>query len=155
MPLLLIFVSVIKIILAMRKIETQIIINASIENVWQILTDFDRYPEWNPFIKTIEGDLIVDNPLMVVLESMKMKPVITFVKWGVGFSWKGHLLFRGIFDGEHSFRLKSNSNGTITFLHSEVFTGVLVPFCGALLASTKQNFIAMNEALKNLVESGE
>ena len=41
----------------MRVISTEIEISASDEEVWQVLSDFDAYPEWNPFIKTIEGKL--------------------------------------------------------------------------------------------------
>lgn len=37
------------------EIKTEILINAAPEKIWAILTDFDNYPNWNPFIKTIEG----------------------------------------------------------------------------------------------------
>lgn len=30
-------------------------INASAANVWQVLTDFENYPGWNPVIKKITG----------------------------------------------------------------------------------------------------
>lgn len=36
----------------MKKIETSIIIKATIEQVWQVLTDFKTYPEWSPTIKS-------------------------------------------------------------------------------------------------------
>ena len=37
----------------METIETTETIEAPPERVWQILTDLDSYPDWNPFI--IEG----------------------------------------------------------------------------------------------------
>ena len=37
------------------EIETKIRINASPKQVWDVLIDFERYPEWNPFIKSIKG----------------------------------------------------------------------------------------------------
>ena len=34
--------------------DFSVAIDASIELVWQIMTDFDRYAEWNPFVVKIE-----------------------------------------------------------------------------------------------------
>ena len=35
----------------MRELNTEIEINASAERVWQMLMDFDAYPQQNPFIR--------------------------------------------------------------------------------------------------------
>ncbi len=35
--------------------ETTSEINASADRVWEILTDFDRYPEWNPQVPSASG----------------------------------------------------------------------------------------------------
>ena len=32
-------------------IEAEVLIHASPEATWAVLTDFDSYPEWNPFIR--------------------------------------------------------------------------------------------------------
>ena len=34
-----------------KEIKTEILIKASPQIVWSILTDFENYPHWNPFIK--------------------------------------------------------------------------------------------------------
>jgi len=39
----------------MKELRTEIEIQASPEKVWQILMDFDKWPEWNPFIHTVVG----------------------------------------------------------------------------------------------------
>ena len=39
----------------MKTIETITEIDAPAEVVWQIITDFERYPEWNPFITELHG----------------------------------------------------------------------------------------------------
>jgi hypothetical protein len=38
-----------------KEIVTEIEINASPSRVWWVLTDFEKYPTWNPFIKKISG----------------------------------------------------------------------------------------------------
>lgn len=35
-------------------IESKIIINAPIQKVWDVLADFEKYPQWNPFTPKIE-----------------------------------------------------------------------------------------------------
>ena len=39
----------------MREITTEVEIAASPTKVWEILTDLDRFSEWNPFILGAEG----------------------------------------------------------------------------------------------------
>ena len=41
----------------MIKVRTEIEIEAPPGRVWDILTDFERYAEWNPFVREIQGDL--------------------------------------------------------------------------------------------------
>ncbi|WP_236025435.1 SRPBCC family protein [Flavobacterium geliluteum] len=38
------------------EIKTQIIIHASPDKVWAVLTDFENYPNLNSFIKSITGE---------------------------------------------------------------------------------------------------
>ncbi|MFQ5793715.1 MAG: SRPBCC family protein [Candidatus Bipolaricaulia bacterium] len=39
----------------MKEIQTEVEIDASAERVWQLLTDFAAFPEWNPFIRRASG----------------------------------------------------------------------------------------------------
>ncbi|MBI4544746.1 MAG: SRPBCC family protein [Gemmatimonadetes bacterium] len=41
----------------MKELYAEIDIEASAERVWQVLTDFAAYPEWNPFMRSISGTL--------------------------------------------------------------------------------------------------
>ena len=40
-------------------------INASAEQVYDVIADFSRYGEWNPWIERIEGEPIPDTELVV------------------------------------------------------------------------------------------
>ena len=42
--------------LIIKEIKTEIIINTKPEKVWEVLTDFENYPTWNPFIQNISGE---------------------------------------------------------------------------------------------------
>lgn len=139
-------------------IRTEIIIHASPEKVWSVLSDFNSYPGWNPFIRSLEGEVKTGNRIRVKIvppgtSGMVFKPrVLSFIP-NKEFKWLGHLLFKGLFDGEHHFQLTDNGNGTTTFVHSEVFRGVLVPlFMKQLDGHTRRGFEEMNSSLKEQAE---
>lgn len=136
-----------------KEIKTSIIIQASPASVWEVLTNFDRYMDWNPFIKSIKGDAVVGKTITVSFGKMTFKPIVLVYDKNQKFEWIGHLFFKGIFDGKHTFELIDNGNGTTTLLQSETFKGVLVPFLGKMLRDeVPANFKSMNEALKKRVE---
>ena len=140
------------------EIRTEILIHAKPEKVWAIFTNFKNYPIWNPFIKSLTGTVKVGNKIAVFLQQpdskgMTFKPKVLAYKENKEFRWLGHLLIPGIFDGEHQFKLIDNGDGTTTFIQSERFRGILVPFLKKQLqTNTKNGFQEMNEKLKELVE---
>ncbi len=139
---------------AKKEISTQIIINASPEKVWTVLTDFDTYSDWNPFIKSIKGNVNVGNKINILIDGMKFKPEVLVYESNQEFKWIGNLLVKGLFDGEHRFQLIDNGDGTTTFIQSEKFNGILVNMLSKKLDNeTIPGFEAMNLALKNRVES--
>ena len=141
----------------MHVLETRIEIAAPAERVWSLLVDFESHSRWNPFIRAIEGTLAVGRPLSVFIQppgssGMRFRPTVVAVAPNRELRWKGRLLFAGLFDGEHYFRLETSS-GVVTFCQGETFSGILVPlFRRSLDGATRQGFIAMNEALKREAE---
>ena len=136
-----------------KEITTEVQIAGTSSQVWEVLTDFDSYSEWNPFIKSITGEMKVGNIIKAELGGMTFKPEVLVYEKNKEFKWIGKLLFKGLFDGEHRFQLMDNSDGTTTFIQSEKFSGLLVRlFAKKLDRETKGDFVAMNEALKKRVE---
>ncbi len=68
--------------------------------------------------------------------------------------WLGRVVFPGIFDGEHFFKIEPLEEGRRTrFIQVEGFTGLLVPLLRKNLdRGTREGFEAMNQALKARVE---
>jgi len=141
-----------------RRITTSTDIAASPTAVWAVLIDFAAYPEWNPFIRRLQGAPIVGTRLEVTVQppgkrAMTFKPTVLAAEPGRELRWVGRVLLPGIFDGEHSLRIEPTASGC-RFHHGETFDGMLVPMFGSILAKTEQGFGAMNEALKRRVEDG-
>ena len=137
-----------------KEIKTQIIINQTPEKVWSVLTNFNKYGKWNPFIVSITGNPLVGNNLVVVMKpeenkEMTFKPKVLALEKNEKLIWKGKLLMKNIFDGEHQFYLIDNGDGTTTFIQNEKFNGLLVPFMKKLIeVDTINNFKKFNEAIK-------
>ncbi|WP_114751821.1 SRPBCC domain-containing protein [Pleomorphovibrio marinus] len=142
-----------------KEINTRIHINASPEKVWQVLTDFENQCKWNPFVRSITGDVKKGNTIKVVLgpqgsKPMTFKPTVLAFEQNREFRWLGHLFFSGIFDGEHSYQLLENGDGSTTFIHSEKFKGILVGLMAKKLdTEIKAGFEEMNIALKGQAEA--
>jgi hypothetical protein len=143
------------------EIKTQIIINTTPGKVWAVLTDFENYSSWNPFIKSITGEPKVGSQITVSImppqgKKMTFKPTVLVFEHNKEFRWIGRLLFKGVFDGEHKFELIDNGNGTMIFNHGETFKGILAGlFKKQLENNTKKGFEMMNENLKKFIESND
>jgi hypothetical protein len=141
-----------------KELKTSIEINASANAVWTVLMDFDRYSEWNPFIRSIQGETKQGEQLEVFIQppgsnGMKFRPVIVALQPERELRWIGRVLIPGIFDGEHQFKIEPLAERRTRLLHSEVFSGLLVPLLWHNLETqTRQGFEAMNRALKTRVE---
>ena len=140
-----------------RELHTEIEIAAPAERVWRILTDFDVYPEWNPFIKSVRGRPETSSKLEVRIEppggrAMTFKPTVLQAEPNRELRWLGRVLLPGILDGEHSLRIEPTADGHVRFVQSERFNGLLVPLFGKTLEQTRQGFVQMNEALKRRAE---
>jgi hypothetical protein len=139
-------------------IRTEIEIEAPPERVWQILTDFAAYQEWNPFIPRLAGEAAAGARLDVFLQppggrGMGIRPTVLAAAPHREFRWLGHLGVPGLFDGEHIFRLEPLGPERIRFVQEERFAGILAPLVLRFIgASTRRGFIAMNEALKTRAE---
>lgn len=142
----------------MHEIETAIDIGAPPSIVWDVLVDIAAYPEWNPFLTSIVGDLVEGQQLVNRLEppggrAMTFRPTVTAVDPGRHFEWLGHLWMPGVFDGRHRFEVHTANGGT-HLIHREVFTGLLVPLLRRSLDNgTRAGFEAMNAALKARAEA--
>lgn len=111
-----------------RQLESEVEVQASPERVWEVLTDFAAYPDWNPFIVQAGGRAAPGSRL-------------------------GHLLVPGLFDGEHRFTIEPAGPGRARVTQRETFRGLLAPLLLAFIAGpTLEGFRQMNRALQARAE---
>ena len=138
----------------MKELRSEIEIEASAEQVWQLLTDFPHFPQWNPFIRRASGSVKLGERLEVNIQpsganSMTFRPTVLKAEPNRELRWIGHLLIPGLFDGEHIFTIEPLGTNRLRFIQREIFTGLLVPlFARGLDTDTQRGFEEMNQALK-------
>jgi len=140
----------------MRTIEHTVDIQAPAAAVWQVLTDTNRYQDWNPFMPRLSGRLTPGERLTLTVRpgkrAMTFRPTVLAVEDCALIRWRGRLGVPGLFDGEHELRLESISDGGTRFVQRETFTGLLVPMMPRVLVDTATGFAAMNLALRDRAE---
>jgi hypothetical protein len=139
-------------------LHTAIDIAATTARVWEVLTDFSAYPDWNPFIRRIAGPVAVGARLETHLlppggRGMTFRPTVLAAEPERELRWIGYVGTPGIFDGEHRFRIEPIGPDRVRFVQEERFSGFLAPLILRFIErSTLEGFAAMNRALKARAE---
>jgi hypothetical protein len=132
-------------------------IHTSDKQVWQILTDFSRYPQWNPYIRQASGDIKVGAQIFIFNQSsdkdsgMAFHPAVLTVIPERELRWLGSVYVPGFFDGEHIFTIQQIDANHSHFTQCEIFSGIGTVI-DAQDTNTQADFQRMNLALKARAE---
>src|SRR6476646_635533 len=143
-----------------REIRTEIEIEGTAQQVWDTLTDFESYSQWNSGFVKAAGRAKVGETLRITFsqkpgKTMDMHPTVLVADPGRELRWLGRLLMPAIFDGEHRFEIHETEPRQVTFVQAERFSGVLVPFLGGMIeGSTLSMLERVNADLAARVRAG-
>lgn len=142
----------------MREIRTEITIGAPATKVWNTLTDFNKWKEWNPIVNQVSGPASLGSELSVTMrgdggkDGPKYAPVITNFDVPKLFRWRAKMMAEFVFVNEKVFELEETGSGT-RLVHKELFGGMLVPlFWGKLNDTVPSMLNSMNDAVKRTAE---
>jgi hypothetical protein len=138
------------------ELKTEVVFDAPKEKVWEVLTDTDKYSEWNPFITSVEGEMKqgarITNVMVNQGKENTFTPVITAFEEYKLLEWLGSGL-GGMFNGNHYFKLTEIKDDKTKMLHGEKFSGLLSGLIIQMIGKdTYANFELMNNAMKQRVE---
>jgi hypothetical protein len=140
-----------------NEIHSETTIEASADEVWDVLSDFGSYADWNPGMQSVQGEATVGSRLTIRFareggRGMTLRPTVLVAEPPRELRWLGRLLMPGLFDGEHWFTIEERESGRVTFMQDESFRGLLVPFLRKMIeVDTLATFHAVNEALARRV----
>jgi hypothetical protein len=143
----------------MRELRAEIQISAPINQVWQVLTDFDHWKDWNPMVNQASGSASVRSKLNITMrgpdskDAMKYQPTVLEVNPPKRFRWRATMISGLLFTNDRVFELKEKHGGT-ELINKEEFSGLMVP----LFWNKMNQFVVpmlekMNKALKDKMET--
>lgn len=141
----------------MTLLSSEIVIGAPSEIVWQVLVDFDSYPDWNPVEIEARGEAVIGAVVehtgkLPGRKPMTFKAKIIEASPTRALAWKGHIVVPGLFDARHHFEIDLLGDDQCRLRQFEEFSGVLVPFMRGVLRDTQAAFEIANEAMKQQAE---
>jgi hypothetical protein len=141
-----------------KQLHTEVEIEATPERVWEVLTDFAAYQDWNPFIVQAAGQAAPGARLELHMRlsgrrPTTIRPEVLEAEPARRLRWLGRVLVPGVFDGEHTFTVEPAGPVRVRLTQHEEFRGLLAPLVLKLIAKpTLASFHRMNQALKTRVE---
>jgi hypothetical protein len=151
-----------------KTIETEIVIDAPPQKVWDVLMDTEKWKEWNGFMCYVGSPFVVGEPFELHLNTtgkadakpMVAKPVVTVLDSEKKvLIWKGVIGAELVFHGIHSIELvavEGNANAT-KLIHQEQMHGIMLPMLRLMgvVEANRKGCVTMNEALKKLCEGDD
>ncbi|MGB5217944.1 MAG: SRPBCC domain-containing protein [Smithella sp.] len=141
-----------------HEVITEIEINATAERVWDVLTDFGAFPQWNPMIRWAKGEVRPGVRLTVCFESAGSRgyiftPKLIIVDPKRQLRWLGYPRLPKLIDLEHYWIIEPVTKGKVRLIHGGVIYGWLTPLSGKIFEyKSRGPFEAMNRAHKKRVE---
>ncbi|CAA7393457.1 SRPBCC family protein [Chryseobacterium fistulae] len=137
-------------------VKTELVINASIEDTWKVLTDFKNMPKWSSSLQNIEGDFKPNGMTTVtfLLQGKEVKPqhkMVGFVE-GKSFGWSDPFYLH-LFKDNHSYTLEKIDDSHCKIIQIDEIKGIGALYLGSYiqkeLLTVYNNF---NQELKKEVE---
>ena len=143
----------------MLEVRSEIEIEAPASRVWTLFTDFQSYPDWNPFIVRALGQPRMGMELNIVIvtpegRELRFSPRVVRLTQNSHLTWTSGLFVPGLFDREISFDVEPLGDERCRFVHTGRFRGILVPFRSETLSDLEVGYHRMREALKARAEGG-
>ena len=143
----------------MRELRTEIQITAPINQVWQLLTNFDHWKDWNPTVTQASGRALVDTTLSITMrgpdgkDAMKYQAIVLEANPPINFRWRAKMMAGFLFTNDRVFELSEKNGGTL-LINKEQFSGLMVfLFWGKMKLFVVPMLETMNVALKHKLEA--
>lgn len=130
-------------------------IAAEPRRIWDLLTDAAGYPDWNPAVIKIDGDIREGgriNLTSIVNPDREFKLTVSDVEAPRRMVWSDGMPL-GLFKGVRTYEVTPNVDGTSEFSMEEVFSGLLEPLISKSIPDQTDSFNQFADGLKAAAEA--
>jgi hypothetical protein len=140
----------------MRVHEATTVIDASADQVWDVLVDGAGWSTWDSGVTAVDGRIALGEKVSIhtaaspgrafpVTVSTLDRPYRLVLRGGMPL---------GLFRGERTYTLAPDGQGATTFAMREEFTGPLLGLIGRSIPDLQPSFTQFAQGLKQRVETG-
>lgn len=132
--------------------SVEVIIGASAERVWAILTNAKDYGRWNSTVARVEGEIVEGGRLKIHVPGTTriFTPAVSEVVPNRQMIWSDGI--NGVFKGVRRFELNPCPDGSTKFSMAECFSGVMLLFAKNALPDFRPIFGSFAADLKREAE---
>lgn len=144
----------------MKGWTTEVVINAPQQFVWEQVTNFEAYSDWNPFILEAHGQFEVGSTIRF-FEDVKqfgqhwLNAKFLSIDPPHSFIWQGHFGASFLFSVRHSFIFEAIGDRQTRFTQRHENSGILIPYLAwrGVYHVSYQGYLDYDRALKERCES--
>jgi len=141
-------------------IQTETRIRARPGRVWEALTDFPGYRQWNPFIWNAVGEARPGGKLLIQMRppggnALRFYPRVRHVEPDSELIWVDRMVTGLVFRAEYRFRLEPGHRAETRLFQSVQFGGAAAPLVPRVMyRRQREGLELMAHALREWLESG-
>lgn len=133
------------------------VFNAKPQMIFDVVTDFNNYENWNTLIPSAKGNLNIGDEIRMVLKLNGRKrpfsPKVTFVDKNLSFTLTKKILLKQLGELNHKFEFYPLDNGTTELRQTWTGSGMLIKLLWPLIKRSFAEFEIFNDNLyKHLQE---
>ena len=148
-----IVIIIILLLIGRKSVHSEILINATKEQVWSVLANTDQYDSWNTVINSLTGSLEEGGKVKFMFnqgegKSYEISAVVRKIESPNLLNQFGGMT--GIMTYDHKYILEDIDGGTKVTIHEE-YRGIMVPFWNA--TPVQKAYDRLNQDIKTRVEN--
>ncbi|HLP91723.1 MAG TPA: SRPBCC domain-containing protein [Nostocaceae cyanobacterium] len=143
----------------MKGWKAETVINAPQQLVWEQVTNFEAYSDWNPFVIKAYADFKIGAKISFLEDLQKfgqhwLNAQFLSIDPPYSFVWQGHFAATFLFTVRHSFIFEAINEYQTRFTQVHENSGLLIPYLAwrGVYVVSHQGYLNYNQALKERCE---